>query len=208
MLLHVRVVLPDRPGALAALTRGLAGSGADIVHISVLDSEAGRVVDDVYLTCSAGHSSSLFLAVACLPEVDLVGLRVAERPPGPLADLFLLEQLLAQDGGGLSAVIDALPYVLGADWAVAIRGAECLARSLGAPPQDAAWPLAQDNPGAHRCVRVSIPLGATDVVITVGRDEDFPFHRTEVAHLHRLLAVVSAMLCPIDVPAAPRMGAA
>lgn len=196
MLMHARIVLPDRPGSLAALTRSLAGSGADIVNISVLDSQAGRVVDDVYLTCPAGHSSALFLAVACVPGVDIVGLRVAERPPGPLADLFLLEQLVGNAGGGLTAIIDALPHVLGADWAAASCGGRGLASSLGAPPEEVACPSppslrpSDNDPNA----RITMPLGTTGVVISVGREEAFPFHRTEVAHLSRLLAVVAAML--------------
>lgn len=209
MLLHARVSLPDRPGALAALTANLAGNGADIVNISVLDSDAGRVVDDVYLTCAAGHSSALYLAVACVAGVDILGLRVAERPPGPLADLFLLEQLLGDRRevedhagsavGGLGAVIDALPHVLGADWATATRGGECLAGSLGAP-SEAAVPFGPSRTPANgrgqRVTRVSAPLGDTEVMVTAGRDEDFAFHRTEIAHLHRLLAVVASMLGP------------
>jgi hypothetical protein len=211
LLMHARVVLPDRPGALAALTRSLASCGADIVNISVLDSQGGRVVDDVYLTCPAGHSSALFLAVTCVPAVDIVGLRVAERPPGPLADLFLLEQLVDEDGGWLAAVVDALPHVLGADWAIASRRGTCLARSLGAPPEDVAFPVparAFADPAAQRSSQVTAALGGTDVVITMGRDEAFPFHRTEVAHLIRLLAVVAAMLRLQPMAPASPVGAA
>ncbi len=212
MLLHARVSLPDRPGALAALTASLAEGGADIVNISVLDSDAGRVVDDIYLTCVAGHSSALFMAVACVTGVDILGLRVAERPPGPLADLFLLEQLLADrrmpeaeigadQGGerdrGLAAVVDALPHVLGADWATATRGESHLTSSLGAPMKSAALGHSlRLGAGGLDTTQVSAALGGTDVTVTVGRDEDFPFHRTEVAHLHRLLAVVASMLGP------------
>ena len=207
MLLHARVSLPDRPGALAALTASLASNGADIVNISVLDSDAGRVVDDVYLTCPAGHSSALFLAVACVADVDILGLRVAERPPGPLADLFLLEQLIgdkelaSETTGGLAAVVDALPSVLDADWATASRAGEYLAFSLGAPGEDGEL-------GGDVSARVRASLGATGVTITVGREKAFPFHRTEVAHLHRLLAVVAAMLEPYPAASAPAVGAA
>lgn len=46
MLPRVRVGLPDRPGALGRVARTLGVSGADMVHVAVLERLSGRAVDD------------------------------------------------------------------------------------------------------------------------------------------------------------------
>ena len=53
-LLYARIVVDDKPGSLAAVTRGLAAAGADIVTVDVLGSEGGLAVDDFVLRVADG----------------------------------------------------------------------------------------------------------------------------------------------------------
>src|SRR5579871_3724794 len=46
---RVRLRLPDRPGALAALAGHLAHRGVDVLRVEVIDRDLGTAVDDMLL---------------------------------------------------------------------------------------------------------------------------------------------------------------
>jgi hypothetical protein len=48
----IRIQMPDRPGALSAISASLAAHQVDIVHLDVVSHEAGTVVDDLVLSAS------------------------------------------------------------------------------------------------------------------------------------------------------------
>lgn len=54
MGVQLRVSLPDQPGALARIARTIAHSGADVLWVSVLESEGGRAIDEFGLRWPEG----------------------------------------------------------------------------------------------------------------------------------------------------------
>ena len=74
----IRIAMPDRPGALSAVTASLAAHGVDIVRLDVVSHDGESVVDDLLL--AAGSAADIGSAVAgFLPEVVV---RTFEGLPG------------------------------------------------------------------------------------------------------------------------------
>src|SRR5881275_2360238 len=105
---HLRVSLPDRPGALAALTAALAGVGTNVLSVSVGDRQGGRVVDDLLLDWPHSRASDpLLRALEGCPGVRVHGLRhIAE--PAVAHDCDLLGQVAAQPERAVETMIDAM----------------------------------------------------------------------------------------------------
>lgn len=51
----IRVYLPDRPGALSAVTAALASHGVNILRLRVVSNDDGVAVDDIELAAGAAH---------------------------------------------------------------------------------------------------------------------------------------------------------
>ena len=64
----VRVVLPDRPGALGLVASRIGAVGGDITAIHILDREAGRAVDEFVITLGGDHLLTLLCSE--IHEVD------------------------------------------------------------------------------------------------------------------------------------------
>src|SRR5471030_955133 len=93
MLMHLRMSVPDRPGMLAQITAALADVGADIRTIAVLEREAGRAVDDIYLSWPEARSADvLSQRVSSVRGVTVLGLRPSRQVPGAFPDIDLLSR--------------------------------------------------------------------------------------------------------------------
>ena len=211
MLLHLRVGLPDRPGALATVAGALAVAGADIVNVTVLDREGGRVIDDFHVAWPRRRSVEyLVSAVTAAPEVSVLGVRAAVHAPEALGDLHLIEHMLADPDRALETFTDMVPQVLGADWAAVIGpNGQCRYRSTDAPPEPRPpvlppRPVSVGEPG--ETPRVAAPFG--DDLVILGRWSGPSFSRADVSHLTQLLAVlrhVAELTAPLGAaePAGP-----
>lgn|SRR5690606_1172066 len=122
MLLRVRVTLPDRPGTLGQVARTLGVSGADIVQVVVLERRGGRAVDDfTVLWPGASRVERLLDGLAAVPGVRVDGLwSVAGAPVAGGLDAQLLAQVASNPAAGLGTLVDAVPALLAADWAVVL----------------------------------------------------------------------------------------
>ena len=199
MLLRLRLWVADRPGALGQVTRELGACGADIVQVSVLSREQGRALDEITVFMPEEHRRpALETALRSLGSVTLEGIRASGEVPGAFADLDLLGRIAADPRASLNLLADALPRILGADWAVALSpesGGGVVARSWDAPT-DVVLP---DLPPRASAVTVgsahyaTAPVGTTGVRILVCRLGDPDFHRFEVLRLTRLTEVTSAV---------------
>ncbi|MEU9507721.1 hypothetical protein AB0D32_15735 [Micromonospora sp. NPDC048170] len=121
MLLRVRVTLPDRPGTLGQVARTMGISGADIVQVVVLERLGGRAVDDFTVVWpGAARVEQLLAGLAAIPGVRVDGVwRAIGAPTTSGQDAELLAQVAANPVEGVATLVDAVPGLLAADWAVA-----------------------------------------------------------------------------------------
>ncbi|MGY0006045.1 amino acid-binding protein [Micromonospora sp. I033] len=218
MLLRVRVTLPDRPGTLGQVARTLGVSGADIVQVVVLERLGGRAVDDFTVVWpGAARVERLLAGLAAIPGVRVDGVwRAIGAPTTTGQDAELLAQVAANPTDGVATLVDAVPGLLAADWAVAaVVPLDWAARSGGAGAAavgHASWrapvpprlpevtPLrarAMTTPdGRHYAVA---PFGRAGLVLVVARDHTEPlaaaaFHSTEVDRLAQLVRAGAVIL--------------
>ncbi|GIJ28720.1 hypothetical protein Vqi01_38820 [Micromonospora qiuiae] len=217
MLLRVRVTLPDRPGTLGQVARTLGVSGADIVQVIVLERLGGRAVDDFTVVWpGAARVERLLTGLAAIPGVQVDGVwRAIGAPTTTGQDAELLAQVAANPADGLATLVDAVPGLLAAEWAVAavvpVDWASPTGGS-GATVGHASWrtPVSPRLPevtplrarsmtmpdGGHFAVA---PFGRAGLVLVVSRDHSqtlapAAFHSTEVDRLAQLVRASAVIL--------------
>lgn len=195
MGIQLRVSIPDQPGALAKVTQAIARAGADVISVSVLESDSGRATDDFRLRWPDGKDpESLIAAVNSVMGVTLMGCRRTRWLLDGRPDLDLLTYLIAVPERGMETLVDMAPAALDADWAELrppARRLPPLYLSSATTPRDHLAPesmpiraAAWQNDG---CAWAYFPLVALRSVLVIGRDGGPAFLRSEVAHAERVL---------------------
>jgi len=208
-LLYARIVVDDKPGSLAAVTRGLAAAGADIVTVDVLGSEGGLAVDDFVLRVADGPlGAQVIRELAGLPGVAVESVRIARDAPERRPDLDALARMLRDPGRALQTYVERLPDVMRADWALGLMPVGdgevvAVARSKNAP-RDAQPTLPDGGFGDGQAVMVRDARATSTVtayceiraggpVVSVVREGGPSFRAPELAHLHQLCEVAALM---------------
>lgn len=213
MLLRLWIWVADRPGALGLVTRELGAVGADIVQVSVLSRERGRALDEITVFLPDDRRRArLEQALRSLGSVSVEGVRASGEVPGAFPDLDLLGRVATDPRSALNVLVDSVPRMLAADWAVAVHDEAIVARSWDAPA-DLQLP---HLPGRAAMVSVgssryaSAPLADSGLSVVVCRVGDPAFHRFEVLRLARLAEVCASIAGSRLAPrgAAPRVEAA
>jgi hypothetical protein len=194
MGIQLRVSLPDQPGALARVAQAIARSGADVMSVSVLESDTGRAIDDFRLRWPDGKpADSLVAAVKGVAGVDLIGCRRTRWLLNGRPDLDTLSYLLAVPERGLETLIDMAPAALDADWAELRPPARRL------PALYQSGPVAHDHLAPEAMpVRAGawqdetsawayFPMVSLRSILMIGRDEGPAFLRSEISHAERVL---------------------
>jgi hypothetical protein len=201
MGIQLRVALPDQPGALARAAQAVATAGADVISVSVLESEGGRAVDDLRLRWPAGKElGPLVDAVSRCPGVQVVGCRRTRWLLDGRPDLDLLTYLLAVPERGIETLVDMAPAAVDADWAELRPPARRLPRLYGTsvrPHDDVApetMPVRAQALHSTTQAWAYLPLTALRSVLVIGRDEGPPFLRSELAQADRVLDLAVTML--------------
>jgi hypothetical protein len=201
MGIQLRISLPDQPGALARVARTIAGTGADVISVAVLESEGGRAIDDFRVRWPDGKDlATLTDAVRGCPGVDVIGCRRTRWLVDGRPDLDLLTYLIAVPERGMETLVDMAPAALDADWAELRPPAHRLPalylssatshdhRAPDAMPVRAsAW---VDESGAW----AYLPVSAMRSVLVIGRDDGPAFLRAEVAHAERVVDLATKAL--------------
>jgi hypothetical protein len=196
VLLRLRIWVADRPGALGVVTRELGAVGADIVQVSVLSRERGRALDEITVFLpDERQRDRLEEILRTTGSVSVEGVRASGEVPGAFPDLDLLGRVAADPRAAMTILVDAVPRILAADWAVAMHSGVVVARSWDAPG-DLELPqlptrAATVSVGASRYA--SAPLGDSGLLVVVCRIGDPPFHRFEVLRLTRLAEVAASI---------------
>lgn len=132
----LRVVIPDRPGALGAVASRLGEAGVDIVSLDVMDRSDGVAVDDVRVETDVrvDRLRSLFEQV---PGVLVEAVDEVHAPADDATPTSLAARIAECRTSPLQCLVDGLPAALGASWATAVAdgpsGLEVLAASDVAP---------------------------------------------------------------------------
>lgn len=209
MLVRLRLRIPDRPGSLGLIASTLGAVGVDIVRLEMLESEAGRAVDDVYATVH--DSDQLERAKArlnAMPGVLIIGEQFPVARVTAHSDLELIGRVMRRPESALQTLIDGLPLAVGGDWAVLLEYADdrpvgIPATSVTAPslPPDAvAFPrrlsaLVLPDTGGRLPVDAALaPLDGTPLAVLVARTGGPAFHRTEVWCLGQIADIVGTLL--------------
>jgi hypothetical protein len=206
----LRITLPDQPGALARVAQSLARAGADIMAITVLESEAGRAVDDFRLRWPSGRPSHLLLdAVQGVPGVAVLGCRRTRWVLDGRPELDLMSGLLSVPERGMETLLDKAPAVLDADWAelrAPVRRLPVLYATSTRPRDDLApdrMPVRALAAQTSEATCAYLPLESLRSVLVLGRDDGPPFLRAELAHAERIVDLAVKTLERVLAPAQP-----
>lgn len=208
----LRLVLPNRPGALGALATALGKIGADIQNLIVVERTADFAVDDILVDLPPlGLAESLITAAH---SVDGVYVESLNRYGGRLDlqdDLALLDTLAGHGDDVLALFATAVPDVLRSDWALIIdAGAPTAPVVAASPSAPQAWPRldwlrdgarivepseAWDEPGVTGPdpQLAAAPMGSPLRMVLVGRRGGPQYRQSELHRLHHLAAVVAAV---------------
>lgn len=137
----VRLVLPDRPGALGALATALGEVGADIMSFDIVERSPGQATDDLVVELPADRlADSVVTAASSVPGVRVESIRPYAGLINPFHELDLLEHLAARPADGATVLADGVCRIFRCGWALLLteptaEGTDCavLARSIAAP---------------------------------------------------------------------------
>lgn len=211
MLARLRISVPDSPGTLGRATTAIGAAGGDIAGVDVLESTAGRALDDVFVTVrDAAHLAAVTAAVGAEPGIQVVGVQQPVPPVTGHTDLELCQQVLAQPERAVRTLVDGAPAALGADWAAVLvfdhlgahEGVLAVSKSapapesirLTAPLRLGAVTLADpatDRPYAGAAL---VPLGHGPLGLVLVRSEGVEFHRSELYRLAQVGSVLGAVM--------------
>lgn len=192
MLLRLRVSLPDRPGGLGQVARALGALGADILQVTVLEREAGRAVDE-FTVDWPGVADEVGDRLSGVPGVRVEGAWPTKEVPGSAPDYDLLTQVAADPARGFATLVDALPGICGADWALAHADGVVRHASLAAPDAfDLADPPLRPAARTGEDLRLML-LPVEGLHIVVARSEGPTFHRAELHRAARIVDMVAKL---------------
>ena len=199
----LRVELPDVPGSLGRLATAIGEAGGDIEAIEIVEKrfEAQTAVDDVLLELPQGAMpDSIVSACNALDGVTVLWINRYAAGGNLFLDLEAVEELTTDPEKALDRVVDLLPNVFRADWAVRIHRTEGLvARTEGAPRElgfvelDAAARI--DVDGDDTNLYAGARIDGNDIVI-IGRRGGPEFVDSELARLAHLVSLAASLARP------------
>jgi hypothetical protein len=135
----MRLVLPDRPGALGAVATALGEVGADITSVDVIQRGPDHAVDDLVIELPPDRlADSLVTAAGSVAGVEVESIRPYAGTIDPHRELEVLDQLAAGPDDPLPAFTDGVTRIFRAGWSVVLGPptagtAPVLAGSTAAP---------------------------------------------------------------------------
>jgi len=137
----IRVVLPDRPGALGAVATALGHAGADILSVDIVDRTDGQATDDLVVALPADRlADSLVSAAASVEGVRVESIRPYAGVIDPFRELELLEKLAISRFDAPTVLADGFCRLFRSGWALLLQAPDTdgqastvIARSAAAP---------------------------------------------------------------------------
>ena len=204
MLALVRISVPDRPGTLGDVASCLGAVGADIVQVQVLQSGAGRALDDLHLRVrDADHLARVEHQLGTLPRVQVIGVRIEPAPSTGHGELELARRMVGAPARALTTLVDGVPASTGSDWAAVVRfGADetveqVVATSPTCPgPEHVRLevPLRLSVISSPYAGMALVPLTGTRLGLVVVRESGPPYHQAELWRLEQVGALAGNVL--------------
>ena len=140
----IRVVLPDRPGALGAVASALGHAGADILSVDIVERSGGHATDDLVVELPSDRlADSLITAAASVEGVRVESIRPYAGVIDPFRELELLEKLAVNRDDAPTVLADGVCRLFRSGWALLLQAPEhegkpstVIARSGAAPEID------------------------------------------------------------------------
>ena len=212
----LRLVLPDRPGALGAVATALGHVGADILSVDVIERGTGCATDDFVVALPPDKlADSLVSAAATVEGVKVESIRPYAGQIDAHRELELLERLGRHPEHSLATLADGVARVFRAGWALVlgapVGGRAAVLAAGGAAPEVASLPVPWWPPAPSRPLepddewapadwgRLGTELAVTslgEAALLVGR----PALRWAPSELVRLqhLAAIAATVAPVS----------
>ncbi|MDP9222066.1 MAG: ACT domain-containing protein [Actinomycetota bacterium] len=204
MLALIRISVPDRPGALGDVASRIGAAGADILQVQVLESEAGRALDDVHVRVrDADHLERVKQQLAAISGVQVVGVRDEPAPTTGHGELELARRMVAAPTRALQTLVDGVSASTGSDWAAIVRFDlnervdQILATSPGCPGPEHVQievPLRLSVIGGTHAGMALVPLTGTRLGLVVVRESGPPYHQAELWRLEQVGALAGNVL--------------
>lgn len=158
----LRLVLPDRPGALGAVATALGHAGADILSVDVIERAPGSAVDDFVVELPPGRlADSLVSAAATVPGVKVESIRPYAGQIDPHRELELLDALGDPDSS-MRVLADGVARVFRAGWALVL-----------APPTDGQAQVLASGGAAPEVELLAVPWWPPVPTRPLDADEDW-----------------------------------
>ncbi|MFN2517728.1 MAG: amino acid-binding protein [Jatrophihabitantaceae bacterium] len=117
----MRIMLPDRPGALGAVATALGAVGADILSLDVIERSPGCAIDDLVLELPPDRlADSLVSAAGTVPGVRVEYIRPYAGQIDPYRELELLDRLATMPGQSLPVLADGVARLFRGGWALVL----------------------------------------------------------------------------------------
>ena len=199
----LRVELPDVPGSLGRLATAIGEAGGDIEAIEIVEKrfEAQTAVDDVLLELAVGAMPDS--VVSAVNEVDGMNVLWINRyaAGGNLfLDLEAVEELTTDPEKALDRIVDLLPDVFRADWAVRVHRSHGVTQRTGGAPADLAFVELEtasriDVEGDDRYLYAGARVDGNEIFV-IGRRGGPEFVDAELARLGHLVSLAASLARP------------
>jgi hypothetical protein len=199
----LRVELPDVPGSLGRVATAIGEAGGDIEAIEIVEKrhEDGTAVDDVLLEMQSGAMpDSVVSACSALDGVTVLWINRYAAGGNLFLDLEAVEDLTADPEKALDRVVELMPDVFRADWAVRVHRLQGVTQRTGGAPGD--LPFTELDAASRVEVEgdeVNLYAGARidgNEIIVIGRRGGPEFVDAELARFGHLVGLAASLARP------------
>jgi hypothetical protein len=209
VLFSFRVALPDRPGALAQLTALIASHSIDVREVDVLGGKMTEAVDQFLLDGESDHIEALATELRAGGVFAVLGIGRAGITRDSLPELTVVQAVAKEPDRVLALITHAAPRLLDADWSVSFEAGLTYARARTPSAPDVEWvgrvPMRSSRvadagmftlpEGVH--VTLAMAPVAHSGVVLIGRNDEMPFHDTEILRLQQLMSTIDVLTKPL-----------
>lgn len=199
----LRVELPDVPGSLGRVATAIGEAGGDIEAIEIVEKrhDDGTAVDDVLLEMQPGAMpDSVVSACNSLDGVQVIWINRYAAGGNLFLDLEAVEDLTTDPEKALDRLVDLMPDVFRADWAVRVHRLHGVTQRTGGAPPD--LPFVELEAAARVDLEgdeVNLYAGARidgNELIVIGRRGGPEFVDAELARFGHLVSLAASLARP------------